>query len=318
VTDKPDIFSADTVNDWCAGCGDFGILRALEKSLQSLDLTPDDVTVLGGIGCSGKTPYYLNSYGIHTLHGRVLPFATGVKLARPSQTVVAIAGDGDGLGIGVGHMVNAGRRNLDITYIIFNNEVYGLTKGQAAPTLRLGEQTKAMSGKSLLSNNNPVQIALASGFGWIGRGYSYNVKQMVSLISDAIRYPGTSFLEILQPCPTYNDLHTKKWFAGQDKAEAGNRFYSLQDEGFEATIKDESHRVERMAACLTKAQEWGDRIPVGVFFEDRGRAEFTALLNESSPGYIDCAPATMQPQHQTGRYKQIVDALHSMLVINSN
>jgi 2-oxoglutarate ferredoxin oxidoreductase subunit beta len=129
-------YESDRANDWCAGCGDHGILRALEKALAGLEMPLDEVAVFGGIGCSGKTPYYLNTFGIHTLHGRVLSFATGAKLANPELNVIAVGGDGDALSIGAGHFVNSGRRNLNLTYIMFNNGVYGLTKGQAAPTHR--------------------------------------------------------------------------------------------------------------------------------------------------------------------------------------
>jgi 2-oxoglutarate ferredoxin oxidoreductase subunit beta len=132
-------------NDWCPGCGDFGILSGLQQALAGLNLPPHQVAVFGGIGCSGKTQYYTSAYGVHTLHGRVLPYATGAKLANPDLTVVAVGGDGDGMAIGAGHFVNTGRRNVDLTYILFNNEVYGLTKGQASPTLPLGLQTKTGS-----------------------------------------------------------------------------------------------------------------------------------------------------------------------------
>jgi len=209
-------YRAEHANDWCAGCGDFGILRALERALGQSALSPDKVAVFGGIGCSGKTPYYLKTFGIHTLHGRVLPFATGAKLADPSLTVIAVGGDGDGLSIGAGHFVNSGRRNIDLTYIVFDNGVYGLTKGQASPTLRYGEQTKAMAGPNVLAPLNAVALALAAGFTWIGRGYAYDVAQLTGLITEAIQHPGLAVLVVLQPCPTYNQLHDKEWYAGKD------------------------------------------------------------------------------------------------------
>ncbi|RTZ71849.1 MAG: hypothetical protein DSZ02_10495 [Gammaproteobacteria bacterium] len=179
---EPKEFQSEHINDWCAGCGDHGILRALEQALSDSGLSPDEVAVFGGIGCSGKTPYYMNTYGIHTLHGRLLPFAAGAKLARPALTVIAAGGDGDGLSIGAGHFVNAGRRNLDLTYVFFNNGVYGLTKGQASPTLGRGEQTRSMPLRSIQEPLNPVLLAFAAGYTWIGRGYAYDVKGLAGLI----------------------------------------------------------------------------------------------------------------------------------------
>ncbi len=131
-------------NDWCPGCGDFGILNAVQMALFELKLEPHDVAIVSGIGCSGKTPHFVNTYGFHTLHGRSLPIATGIKLANTALTVVAVGGDGDGYGIGAGHFLNTGRRNLDFTYVVHDNQVYGLTKGQASPTLPKGERTKSM------------------------------------------------------------------------------------------------------------------------------------------------------------------------------
>jgi len=144
-------YKTDVHNDWCPGCGDFGIVNALQMALAEMGIERDKATIFSGIGCSGKTSHFINTYGVHTLHGRVLTFAQGGKLANPEMTVVAVGGDGDGLGIGAGHFVAAGRRNVDMTYIIFDNGVYGLTKGQASPTLKLGEKTK-----SLPSPNTPL------------------------------------------------------------------------------------------------------------------------------------------------------------------
>lgn len=290
---RPSDYGVDAVNDWCAGCGDFGILRALQQALAGLQLAPDDVAVFGGIGCSGKTPHYLATYGVHTLHGRLLPFATGAKLANPDLTVVAVGGDGDGLGIGAGHFVAAGRRNLDITYILFNNGVYGLTKGQAAPTLRHGEQTKAMSQASLLAEVNPVMLALSAGFSWIGRGYAYQVGELQELMQAAIRHRGSAFLEVLQPCPVYNDLHDKNWFAGKDTPAQRPRLYALQETGYDPVLprdSDDVARAEVMARCVARALEWGERIPLGVFFQDLSRAEFIDQLRMQQPGYALLAP----------------------------
>lgn len=281
-------------NDWCPGCGDFGILSALHQALAALGLLPHQVAVFGGIGCSGKAPYYVNAYGVHTLHGRPLPYAAGAKLANPELTVIAVGGDGDGLAIGAGHFVNMGRRNLDLTYILFNNEVYGLTKGQASPTLPLGLQTKSLPEPTIQGQVNSLMLALASGYTWIGRGYSYNVRDLVNLIQRAIKHPGLSYLEVLQPCPTYNDLHTKDWFAGKDLGNGRPRIYALADEGYDPVVPedaDDETAFARMAQFIERAQEWGDRIPTGVFLENRALSSFEDRIAGRVPTYRDAPPA---------------------------
>src|SRR5437867_2855671 len=203
-------------------------------ALAELKMEPHRVTIVSGIGCSAKTVHYVKTYGIHTLHGRALPYATGVKLANPQLKVLCLSGDGDGLGIGGGHFVNAGRRNLDMLYIIHDNGVYGLTKGQAAPTLKLGVQTKSLAHPNINEAVNPIWLALAAGATWVGRGYSYDIKHLVATIKQGIEHKGYAFLDVLQPCPTYNDLNTKEWYGGEDRKDpAGGRamprVYKLQD-----------------------------------------------------------------------------------------
>jgi 2-oxoglutarate ferredoxin oxidoreductase subunit beta len=308
VATKPAIsvkdYRVQNPNDWCPGCGDFGILNAVQQALAGLDLLPHEVAIFGGIGCSGKAPYYTTAYGVHTLHGRVLPFATGAKLANPELTVVAVGGDGDGLGIGAGHFVNTGRRNLDLTYILFNNEVYGLTKGQAAPTLPLGMQPKSLAGPNIQQQINPLMLALSSGFTWIGRGYSYNVKELVNLIQQAVTHPGLAYLDVLQPCPTYNNLHTKEWYAGEDLRNGHSRLYSLEEEGYTPVIPegaDEATAFATMAKFIEKAHEWGDRIPTGVFLENRSQTTFEERIAERVPGYRTTPPALRIIADENGR-----------------
>ncbi|HEY63141.1 MAG TPA: 2-oxoacid:ferredoxin oxidoreductase subunit beta [Caldilineae bacterium] len=280
--------------DWCPGCGDYGILNAIHQALAKLNLPPHKVAVFGGIGCSGKTQYYVNAYGVHTLHGRVLPYAMGAKLANPELTVIAVGGDGDGFAIGAGHFVNSGRRNVDLTYILFNNEVYGLTKGQASPTLPLGLQTKGLPEPNMQGKVNSLLLALASGFTWIGRGYAYNIRQLVDLIQRAINHPGLAYLEVLQPCPTYNNLHTRDWFAGQDLEEGRQRLYDVAEEGYDPVVPadaDEQYLYDKICRYFEKAQEWGDRIPTGVFLENRLISTFEDRLCQRTPSYYASPPA---------------------------
>ncbi len=298
VTDTKEItrkdYQVEHANDWCPGCGDFGILSALQQALVGLKLPPHCVALFGGIGCSGKAQYYLPAYGVHTLHGRLLPYATGAKLANPELTVVAVGGDGDGMAIGAGHFVNSGRRNVDLTYILFNNEVYGLTKGQASPTLPLGLQTKSLPEPNTQGSVNALMLAMTAGFTWIGRGYAFNVKQLVTLIQKAIQHPGLAYLDVLQPCPTYNDIHTKDWFGGKDRENGHSRIYDLRSDDFDPLIPadaDEETLSARIKQFVDKAHEWGERIPTGVLLENRQVPTYGARLAEQNPNYRTTAPA---------------------------
>ncbi|MBE0510193.1 MAG: 2-oxoacid:ferredoxin oxidoreductase subunit beta [Gammaproteobacteria bacterium] len=269
-------FQSPQTADWCASCGDFGVLKAIQQALAASGRAPDQVAVFGGIGCSGKTPYYLISSGIHTLHGRVLPFALGAKLANPALTVLAVGGDGDGLSIGGAHFINAARRNIDITYILYNNGVYGLTKGQAAPTLPLGEQLHSMAMPSDQAPLNPLRLALASGYSWLGRGYAYEVSQLAELLTQAIAHPGTAILEVLQPCPTYNRLQTREWYSHKDPQSGLPRLYPLAED-YQAVIPPDANKAQIahvQVECFARLGEWGERIPLGVFLADRSRPSY--------------------------------------------
>jgi len=304
--------------DWCPGCGDFGIQRALESALAILGLPPHRVALFGGIGCSGKTPYNLSVYGVHTLHGRLLPFASGTKLANPELTVIAIGGDGDGLGIGAGHFVNSGRRNLDLTYILFNNGVYGLTKGQPSPTLGLGEQTKGMHQKNLNESVNPLILAAASGYTWIGRGYAYDKHQLEELIVQAIEHPGLSYLDVLQPCPKYNNLQTGDWYAGKDREPPRNRLYSLQEEGYDPLISENASedQVETgIIRCMEKAYQWGDRIPTGIFLKNLAQPQYLDLIAEQTPGYPSVSPANYPIADADGRSSTDLSRIFAKLMV---
>lgn len=264
-------YQTEVHNDWCPGCGDFGILGAVRMALADLQLDPWKVAVFSGIGCSSKTPHFINTYGIHTIHGRSLPFATGAKLANPDLEVIAVGGDGDGYGIGAGHFVHTGRRNVDLAYIVYNNGVYGLTKGQASPTLKRGLQPKSLPLPNLMDAVNPLALAILSGYTFVARSYSYNLKHMKEVLVAAIRHRGTALVDVLQPCPTYNNIHTKEWYSP--------RVYTMEEEGYDGYISDPEDPDEvqnKRLAALAKSEEWGERIPLGVFyridlptFEDR-------------------------------------------------
>ncbi len=311
-------FQQASPNDWCPGCGDFGILNAMQQASAKLGLDPSKTVNVGGIGCSGKAPYYMGTYGVHTLHGRPIPYATGIKLANPELTVLIAGGDGDGLGIGAGHFVNVGRRNVDLTYVMFNNEVYGLTKGQAAPTMPMGMQTKSLPEPNIQMKLDPLMMAYASGFTWIGRGYSFNVKQLVGLLVQAISHPGLSFLDVLQPCPTYNNLHTKDWFAGKDLEEVRPRVQPLPDD-YDPVIEpemSEDERWERTRDFMEMSQRWGDYIPTGLFFENRAVTSFASRLGARMPSYSAHAPAVKTIADENGLSNAHLEPIFDELAIN--
>ncbi len=290
-------FKTTVHNDWCPGCGDFGIVNALQMALAEMEIERDKATIFSGIGCSGKTSHFINTYGIHTLHGRVLTFAQGGKLANPEMTVIAVGGDGDGLGIGAGHFVAAGRRNIDMTYIIFDNGVYGLTKGQASPTLKLGEKTKSLPSPNTNYNVNPIGLAVASGYTFVARAYSYDVRHLKDLIVKAVQHKGLSFLDVLQPCPTYNDINTRDWYAGEDLAkesvERHSRIYKLEDTHFDPLVHyaDEKEIDEKLTQALIKSIEWDTKIPIGIFYKNEIISPYSMRLTDKIPNYLENPPA---------------------------
>lgn len=250
-------------------CGDFGILTSIQMALAQLQLDPDTVAVFSGIGCSGKTPHYINAYGFHTLHGRVLTVATGARLVNTKQTVLALGGDGDGYGIGAGYFVGAGRRNVDFAYIVHNNNVYGLTKGQASPTLAKGKKMKSMPEQSIQDGINPVAMAIASGYTFIARAYALEPKYTAGIIARAIQHRGAALVDVLQTCPTYNDLYTKEWYEGADLPEKRSRLYKLEDQGFDGKVQDPTDAQEIIAkksAAVARSYE-AEPIPIGVYYE---------------------------------------------------
>jgi 2-oxoglutarate ferredoxin oxidoreductase subunit beta len=291
-------YKTEVHNDWCPGCGDFGIVNAIQMALAEMNIPRHKAAIFSGIGCSGKTSHFINTFGVHTLHGRVLTFAQGAAIANPEMTIVAAGGDGDGLGIGAGHFVAAGRRNVDMTYIIFNNGVYGLTKGQASPTLKLGEKTKSLPSPNTNYSVNPIGLAIASGFTFVARGYSYDVRQLKDLIIAAVKHKGLAFLDVLQPCPTYNDINTRDWYAGTDitdeaAMETHSRIYKLEDTGYDPLVhyEAESELNEKLSQALIKSLEWGNKIPTGIFYKNEIITPYSGRIVDKIPNYLENPPA---------------------------
>ena len=257
-------FKPEVPPDWCPGCGDFGVLNALFQACAEIDLPPRELLVVSGIGCSSNLPGFIRAYGVHSLHGRALPFATGAKLANHGMTVIATGGDGDGYGIGLNHFIQAMRRNINVTYIVMNNEIYGLTTGQVSPTSETGMKTKTTPHGNLEQMLNPMALALASGCGYIARGFSGQPKHLMKLYVDGIRYPGFALIDVFSPCVTFNKVQTYDWFR--------ERVYKLEETG---------HDPANFHGAMDKALEWGEKIPIGLLYRNPNPP---ASLHEQDPG----------------------------------
>jgi len=294
-----DVNSYVSENAILHNCGDFGIVNAIQMALSEMQIPRHKAAIFSGIGCSGKTSHFINVYGVHTLHGRVLTFAQGAKLANPEMTIIAAGGDGDGLGIGAGHFVAAGRRNLDLTYIIFNNGVYGLTKGQASPTLKLGEKTKSLPSPNTNYNVNPIGLAIASGFTFVARSYAYDVRHLKDMIVAAVRHKGLAFLDVLQPCPTYNDINTRDWYSGMDRMDEETqkpkpRIYKLEESKYDPVVHydEESELNEKLTQALIRSLEWDTKIPVGIFYKNEIISQYDRRIMDKIPNYLENPPAS--------------------------
>jgi 2-oxoglutarate ferredoxin oxidoreductase subunit beta len=241
--------------DWCPGCGDFGVLAALQKALVDLQIQPYNVVTISGIGCSSNLPGYINTYGMHTLHGRALAVATGVKMANHNLTVVVTGGDGDGFGIGGNHFIHTMRRNVDLLYLAMDNQIYGLTTGQVSPTSRLGMKTKSTPFGSVEGPINPISLALSAGATFVARGFSGDQKHLTDLIKQGLEHKGFSFIDVFSPCVTYNHDNTYPWFK--------QRVKKLED--------DASYNSSNWMMACERSQIWGEEIPIGKFFHSTDR-----------------------------------------------
>ncbi|MFQ5930043.1 MAG: thiamine pyrophosphate-dependent enzyme [Acidobacteriota bacterium] len=249
--------------DWCPGCGDFAVLKAVKLGAGKLGIQPKDLLIVSGIGCSSNLPGFIHSYGVHSLHGRAVPIASGARLANTDLNVVITGGDGDGYGIGLGHFIHAMRRNLNLTYVVMNNQIYGLTTGQASPTTMKDMRTKSTPRGNVEVPINPIALALVSGATYISRAFSGDPKHMSDVIAGGIAHKGFSLVDVFSPCVTYNKVNTYPWFK--------KRVYKLEDES--------GYDISDTEAAFNKSFEWGDRIPLGLFYKD------------DQPTYEDSEPA---------------------------
>ncbi|HCI80849.1 MAG TPA: 2-oxoacid ferredoxin oxidoreductase, partial [Ktedonobacter sp.] len=246
INPTPKDYKSDVKPTWCPGCGDFGVLNATYRGLAGLKLATDETVIVSGIGCSSRFPHFLKTFGFHTVHGRALPVAQGLKMARPDLTVVAVGGDGDLFSIGAGHLVHAALRNIDITVVVMDNEIYGLTKGQTSPTSPHGHVTKSTPYGLLASQFNPVSTVLSLNVSFVARGYSAKPKELAALIEQGVQHKGFSFIHVLSPCPTF--YHT---FDAWDAAVTPI-----------ASDHDTSNRAQAMALAMETEKQY-----TGLFFK---------------------------------------------------
>jgi len=236
--------------DWCPGCGDFGVLRSVQEAAGKLGVKPENLFVVSGIGCSSNLPGFIHAYGIHSLHGRAVPVATGAHLANTEMKTVITGGDGDGYGIGVGHLLHAMRRNLDMTYVVMDNQIYGLTTGQTSPTTTKGHKTKSTPQGNIETPLNPLALAITSGATYVARGFSGEPKHLVDMIAGGMAHKGFALIDVFSPCVTYNKINTYPWFK--------ERVYKLEDSGWDSSDFYKS---------IEKSYEWNDKIPLGVLYK---------------------------------------------------
>jgi 2-oxoglutarate ferredoxin oxidoreductase subunit beta len=275
---------------WCTGCGNFAILNAVKMALAEKNIAPHEALVVTGIGCGSKLPHYMKVTGFQGLHGRTVAVATGAHLANHGLRVMTVHGDGDGYGEGLSHFLNAARRNIDIVDVVQDNRIYGLTKGQYSPTSEHGKRTPTSPEGAPDRPVQPLAMAITTGATFVSRGYSGELKHLAWLIGEALDHPGYALVDVLQPCVTFNRSYAYDFY--------NERVYKLEDEeGYDPTDK---------AAAWKRALEWGDRIPLGIFYR-------TQL-----PTYEDQVPAlragplvqqpleTLQPQQ--------VEALHAEIM----
>lgn len=247
--------------NWCPGCGDFSVQAAIQRAAANVGLEPEQLAVVSGIGCSGRISGYINAYGLHGVHGRALPIAQGLKMANRDLTVIAAGGDGDGFAIGMGHTVHAIRRNINITYIVMDNQIYGLTKGQTSPRSAEGFKTKSTPSGSIESALSPLEVALAAGATFVGQSFSSNLKQLTSLIEEGLKHEGFSFINVFSPCVTFNKVNTYEWFKEHVVDLADSPDY------------DPSNRI----MAMTKIMETNSML-TGLIYQDRSKPSYENMV----------------------------------------
>ncbi|MGK9043915.1 2-oxoacid:ferredoxin oxidoreductase subunit beta [Mammaliicoccus vitulinus] len=249
--------------NWCPGCGDFSVQAAIQKAAANVGLEPEEVAIITGIGCSGRLSGYVNSYGVHSIHGRSLPLAQGVKMANKDLTVIASGGDGDGFAIGMGHTIHALRRNMDMTYIVMDNQIYGLTKGQTSPSSAKGFVTKSTPKGNIEQNVAPLELAISSGATFVAQSFSSDIKELTHIIEEAINHKGFSFVNVFSPCVTYNKINTYDWFK-----ENLTKLADIED-------YDHSNKSQAMQTVLDKKS-----MITGIIYQDKEMPSYESQIEQ--------------------------------------
>ncbi|ADM28139.1 pyruvate ferredoxin/flavodoxin oxidoreductase, beta subunit [Ignisphaera aggregans DSM 17230] len=277
------VYRTDVWQDWCPGCGNYGIVTSVYKAFEELGLDPSKTVIVSGIGCSGKIAHFVNVNGVHALHGRAIPFAMGIKIANPELTVVVHGGDGDLLGIGMAHFVALGRRNLDITVVLHNNRVYGLTKGQASPTLPRYAKSRGMVKPNLHDPINTIALALASGYTFVARSYAFLGEHLKEILKRAIMHKGAAFIDVLQPCATYDEIFTPDYYR--------KHIYRLEEIGWDPEVRSEDEAKTKLVKAIEIANKADDRIPIGIFYINPFVETFEERINRYAKSYLVNPPA---------------------------
>jgi 2-oxoglutarate ferredoxin oxidoreductase subunit beta len=267
-------FDSETLPTWCPGCGNHAILNAIKMALAERDIAPHQILLVTGVGCGSKLPHYMRSTGFHTLHGRTLAVATGARLANHGLPVMTVHGDGDSWNEGMNHFVQTVRRNVNLVDVVQDNRIYGLTKGQYSPTSEKGKRTPTSPRGSIERPVNPPALALALGATFISRGYSGELRHLVWLLGEALEHPGYALVDVLQPCVTWNRSYAYDFYK--------DRVYKLEDE--------EGYDHGDPAAAWEKAHQWGERIPIGIFYRDASLPSY----EEQVPA-LEAGPLVEQP-----------------------
>lgn len=272
-------------NQWCPGCGNFGILEAMKAALVSLKIPPEQLLIISGIGQAAKTPHFLKCNMFHALHGRALPLATGAKMANHNLKILVNSGDGDCYGEGGNHFMHAIRRNVDLTLLVHNNKTYGLTKGQASPTSDFGMVTPLQLHGVISESFNPLAVALSLGAGFVARSFSGNMEHLSRLIQEGISHKGFSLIDILQPCVSFNRINTYEWYK--------KRVYDLFEENY---VPDNFEKA------MNFARQWDDKIPIGIIYKEE-KPTFTDRIEVLNQGPL------ISQKYDSGRLQALMSGV---------
>ncbi|MGM0851470.1 MAG: 2-oxoacid:ferredoxin oxidoreductase subunit beta [Bacillota bacterium] len=271
--------------NWCPGCGDFSVQAAIQRASANVGLDPEQLAVVSGIGCSGRISGYINSYGFHGIHGRSLPIAQGLKMANKDLTVIASGGDGDGFAIGLGHTIHAIRRNVDVTYIVMDNQIYGLTKGQTSPRSSSGFKTKSTPQGSIEPALAPMEMALTAGATFVAQSFSSDLKELTAIIEAGLNHKGFSLINVFSPCVTYNKINTYDWFK--------ENLTKLSDvEGY-----DPSNREQAMNTLMEK-----DGMVTGLIYQNKEQPSYQDLVT----GYSEEPLSTHDLRLDENKFDELV------------